>query len=700
MLLHLESFVKERHAYYKESGVYLIDKDLERLLPFLDRLSLTDAEYDFIVTSQRRARKNRNRRLVMLVATVFLPITLGLAIFALYEKAEATTAQKLAEQKSKLAEQAAYEADQSADTAKMQKYLADKQTERARKSEKLALDRQKEIAQQNEKLKRQKAELDSINQVNARLAADVMLKNEVLERSLGQTNDALSNTKRTFKERIDNTEARLRGFQADEMYRLGNTIDGFNLAAYADTLSANVKSQQVLFQALRDYQNYGKAMFKPLGDKEKLLVQQQVVFSSQVLDLNSTVTLGNDKRFGEVTTKSPQGRINNGMYHQFDQSLLGVTYLEAVQQLLVLLPNALVQVNPNDFQQQRSFPLLGGETAIALSASPHQPEGLVFLANGKAMYYNFAVASSPRFAVREVAWEDVQDIIWGRKRGDDCQVLLKNGRQYVYTKAGTKVPMPQPALASSEYDNGYCWRLMPNGRLVSYRNELPTSQRFALGVPSQYWRNTKITTNRAAAGKSNYLLLWVRDHSLRLVKQEPNGWRLQDTIRFNPVNYRDNLIQMDFIPELNGIAAITTENKLFLYSMSVKKPLRQILLPQEERTIHAVSFTEDALRILVNGEDRVYLCDVSGAVLQRYTRYDSIVPDASARSRSVPAAFFVNKGEAVVMTHFNNAIERRAPVSGKGVRDFFYQNRIIAPFTDAELDLYEIPKSKTFTQKQ
>lgn len=679
MLLHLESFVKERHAYYQESGVYLIDKDLARLLPYLDKLSISAAEHAFITTSQRRARKNRNRRLVMLFATVFLPVTIGLAVFAFYEanQADKQRSEALdAKAEAEIARSAAEDQKQLALKEKKRALTAREEAEIARQ---LADEKSAQLDQKNRELRAKTSSLDSALKVNTRLNAEISTTNKLLANRLDRTQNTLINTTQTLQQSIDNTDARLRGFQAEELYRLGNTIDGFNLAAYAYGLSANVKAQQVLFSALRDYQDYGKAMFMPLDEKDKLLVQQQVVMSGQVLNLKS---ISEDKRANATATQFPQ-RPNTAAYHRFGAQMLGVAYHAAHNTVLVLLPDALVQVDPEDLRRQQRYPFTTA-TATHLSASPHQPEGAVFLSDGSALYYRIDASGRLTLRPRDMDWEEVESITWGMKPGDDCLVLLKNGSRYVWTKAGTRVPMPRPSLAAAAYNDNYCWQLLPNGQLLQYRHERPTYQRLSLGVPSQYWPATTLSTNR----NGDHLLIRVKNHSLRLLKKSGERWALQDTIRFNYDNYRDNIIQMDFIPGLNGIAAITDENKLFLYSMSVRKPLRQILLPQQDTAIYNMRFSGDALRFLVNSKEYVFLCDVSGAVLQTYRR-DSEVEKLATQGE--PAGFFVSKDEAILFTHYNNALERKSPVSGKGVTNFFYERGIVPPFTPWERQVYDIP---------
>lgn len=685
MLLHLESFVRERYHYYKESGVYLIDKDLVRLLPYVDRLSLTEEEHAFITTSQRRARKNRNRRMVMLFATVFLPVTLGLAIFASYEASQANKQRQEALD-------AKAEADSARDTANHQKSLALEEKSRALIAREeadsarwIADEKSAQLDRKNDTLETQTIRLDSALRVNRELNAKISATNKFLVNRLDRTQNTLKNTTQTLQQSIDNTNARLRGFQADEMYRLGNTIDGFNLAASAYQLSPNVKAQQVLFQAFRDYQNYGMAMFRPLDIKQKMLVQQQVVMASAPFELSpiDIDTLPN-KSVSTLPGRRPYIRPNTSHYWQFQESILGVAKLsnKKEDQLLVLLPEALVLLNSNDFKETRRFPIPTG-TAVKLSASSHQPEGLIFLDNGKALFYRVK-GGDINFSERAIDVDAVKKVIWGLESTDDFMVRSKNGSLVSWTDRGTLIPMPQPSFAVSEPSNGSYWQLNTNGELVLYRREIATSVKFPIKAPKRYWANTEISTNRTG----DHVLMWIKGHSLKLADKEEKdrGWVMRDSIQFR-AGYSDNLIALDFIPTLNGIAALTLERMLFIYNMRGSN-IRNIVLPNEEQ-VFDLDFADDALRFVANSENKVYLCDVSGAVLQTYTRYP-VDQETPSMGLEQPMAFLAEKGKALIITHFNNAIERVAPIDAQDVIDYFYTRSIVKPFTKEEELNYNI----------
>lgn len=76
LLVKKQNFVKRRHKYYKASRVFMDAKDLDRVIPYLNKLNLDNEALLFIKKSQRYAQ----RRQVAIGGMVFL-VSLVLLIF-------------------------------------------------------------------------------------------------------------------------------------------------------------------------------------------------------------------------------------------------------------------------------------------------------------------------------------------------------------------------------------------------------------------------------------------------------------------------------------------------------------------------------------------------------------------------------------------------------------------------------------------
>jgi WD40 repeat protein len=126
-LLEVKYFIDNAYSNYEKRHLLLSDEDLKYIAPYEDKLFLNDKYLRFISQSKQAFQKARRRRqnIAIAAASLIIVILSAFTIYAMKERGNAITQQKVAENQKNLAVKAKEEADASRQEAVALKQIAD-----------------------------------------------------------------------------------------------------------------------------------------------------------------------------------------------------------------------------------------------------------------------------------------------------------------------------------------------------------------------------------------------------------------------------------------------------------------------------------------------------------------------------------------------------------------------------------------------